>query len=497
MTEYLVVLEVSQKQSYIFKTNRLIENIGASIIIRKVTEEIPKKHSDPENFVFEGGGKSVYAFDTEGSAKQFVSKVSREVLVEYPGVELFMAVHGYDIDSESVVDAINTLYGKLEKKKSARANSFRIYGLGITDLCVDTGLPAGDKEVKIGQKVSIKVSPEVACKIETGKKEQDRIFSELLPENKGYAFAKEFENLGGSRGNKNYISIIVIDGNKMGKKIERFREDFHEQNPRISTQSNALYKQKIRELSEEIDNGYKKAVRDMIQSLTDHLGRLHAKGIVEMRTGKNGEIFLPIRPLIMAGDDICFVTDARIGISATETVLRNIEKLTIQGLPMYACAGVAMVHASYPFFRAHALAEELCHNAKSILPSDDSKDASVIDFHMEQGEISGSLSTIRREQYHNATLTNKPFYLNASPENPEEKSMDYFRKRFALMNDKNMGRGFVKEYREVLYEGEDSAKQYLSDKRKEKAVGSSFKNGHCTDFDVIEMVDIYHELEVE
>ena len=41
--EFLVVMEVSQKQNYIFKTNRLAENIGASILIRSITESLAKE----------------------------------------------------------------------------------------------------------------------------------------------------------------------------------------------------------------------------------------------------------------------------------------------------------------------------------------------------------------------------------------------------------------------------------------------------------------------
>ena len=39
--EYLVLMEVGKKQSYIFKSNKLKENIGASMIIQYVTEELP------------------------------------------------------------------------------------------------------------------------------------------------------------------------------------------------------------------------------------------------------------------------------------------------------------------------------------------------------------------------------------------------------------------------------------------------------------------------
>ena len=40
--EHLVLMEVGRKQSYIFKSNKLKENIGASMIIQYVTEDLPR-----------------------------------------------------------------------------------------------------------------------------------------------------------------------------------------------------------------------------------------------------------------------------------------------------------------------------------------------------------------------------------------------------------------------------------------------------------------------
>ncbi len=500
-----MVLEVSQKQAYIFKTDRLVENIGASIIIRDITEELPKKYAKPENFVFEGGGKSVYCFADDEAAKGFIEKVTVDVLSNYPGVEVFMAMHGYDNHKESIIEAINELYGKLEKKKAARKEYFRVLGLGITESCADTQMPASES-VYIGDE-KILVSAEVACKIKKGREKQDEIFKELLPEGGKYRFAREFEDLGGSKGSKNYISIIVMDGNKMGKKIEKFRDDFRAANPDVSKETNDEYKVKIRELSEEIDRSYKKAVKSTIQELADNLEALQKKGVVKKSQKDDEFAFLPIRPLVLAGDDICIVTDARIGLDVAERVLKGVEENKIQGLPMRACAGVAIVKTGYPFFRAHELAEELCHNAKSILPVDDKKDASVIDFHMDQGELAGSLSVIRKEQYLNSSLTNKPYYISPEddPTTKKMKNMDSFRKRVSIYNSGRFGRGFVKQYRDALYEGEDKAKKYLSDKRQDDRrrssdgdhaglIGSSFVDGHCVDFDAIEMMDIYHRI---
>ena len=131
--------------------------------------------------------------------------------------------------------------------------------------------------------------------------------------------------------------------------------------------------------------------------------------------------------------------------------------------------------------------------AKSVLPADDSKDASVIDFHIVQGEISGSLTEIRKLKYKNNTLTSKPYFLD-----PEDGSvcMQMFRDRLAIMKNSSWGRSFIKEYRSALSAGETEAARFLIHKRIDQSkFGKSYEGKRCRDFDVIEMLDIYHELE--
>ena len=52
-----VLMEIGKKQSYIFKSNKLKENIGASMIIKFVTEELPKNELSKNNGkkIIEGG----------------------------------------------------------------------------------------------------------------------------------------------------------------------------------------------------------------------------------------------------------------------------------------------------------------------------------------------------------------------------------------------------------------------------------------------------------
>lgn len=507
--EYLVVMEVSQKQNYIFKTNRLMENIGASVIIREITEVIPERAAEEavsqlggtQKLILEGGGKSVYSFSTHALAYEFTKKMSRKVLTEYPGVELFMASSSYDETRESVVEAVNVLYRKLEVKKASRESTFRLYDLGITRQCEDTQLPA----VKVNERGQY-ISAEAAAKLSAAKNRQRELFEQLLPETdeKRYRFANEFEELGGTREDKNYIAVVVIDGNRMGKKIECFRKEFVKRYPVKGKEANEAYEKEILKLSKEIDAAYKNAVGQMVEKLASNLENLLKRDILSRNEEKDGTVILPIRPLILAGDDICFVTDARIGMALAKEVLQNIENIRLEalsGIEMRASAGVAIVKERYPFFRAHELAEELCHSAKSILREE--KDESVIDFHVVQGEIEGSLSEIRFEKYNRGKLTSKPYYLHTQ-EGPAS-SIPVFEKHMKIFKSGAVGISAIKEYRTALCKGEAAARKYLSDKRvqlrmQEKikmTLPDSYISGRCIDFDVLEMLDLYEALEGE
>ena len=82
MGKYVTLIEVGQKQRYIFASNRLAENLGASIIIRQVTERDPEvfyKEETPQ-VIYEGGGKALYVFRTPEKGIAFAKKYSRFVL---------------------------------------------------------------------------------------------------------------------------------------------------------------------------------------------------------------------------------------------------------------------------------------------------------------------------------------------------------------------------------------------------------------------------------
>ena len=102
---YLMILEVSQKQAYIFSSNKLKDNIRCSKNICQVTEPeyfapIAEKaglaFSEESNLVYSGGGHTVLEFDQEEEAKKFAYAVSKAAKQDFPGLELFIKTQKYD-----------------------------------------------------------------------------------------------------------------------------------------------------------------------------------------------------------------------------------------------------------------------------------------------------------------------------------------------------------------------------------------------------------------
>jgi hypothetical protein len=116
--------------------------------------------------------------------------------------------------------------------------------------------------------------------------------------------------------------------------------------------------------------------------------------------------FHPIRPLISAGDDIWFIVPAKIALRCAEFFLQWLDKngkIEIERsnrefirFKLSACAGIAMVHEKYPFYRAYQMSEALCSSAKKYA-SALGTEVSAMDWHIEYGQAKEGLSAIRED----------------------------------------------------------------------------------------------------
>lgn len=226
---------------------------------------------------------------------------------------------------------------------------------------------------------------------------------------------------------------------------------------------------------------------------------------------------LPIRPLILAGDDVCFVTAGSIGLECARIFLERLawRSNCVDGIPYAACAGVALIHRKYPFHRAYNLAEELCASAKRFgAELSPSGNVSAMDWHIEFGQFKDSLKELRTEDYlteDGCSLTLRPVAVllpkeeNIRSESP--RTYEFFRRLCTGIQQKcrQVARGKIKELRTALKQGELESRFFLQDQelhglfQGQDIDGISMDtpylslNGgtYCLLFDAIEMTDHY------
>lgn len=433
---YLMILEVSQKQAYIFSSTKLKENVERSNNICQVTDvryfqtiadqaDIP--FSKEDNLVYSGGGHTVLEFGEKETARQFAYAVSRTVKKEFAEIALFIKVMEYD-ESQTPGENLERLTKELEVKKSVRKASFHQGSFGVERIEASARKPKALEEQ--GERIVYKND------------------QEYVPE--GYKMPKKFGDLGNSKYSSSFIAVVHIDGNAMGKRVEQIRKKYDDKPWNEYTSI-------LKRFSDSIDEDFKSAFREMTDQIADHLDLSHP--------------YFPVRNIILAGDDVCFVTEGRIGLEAARIFVEQLtQKVNRQdGQGYTACAGVAVVHQKYPFYKAYKMSEMLCSNAKRFIASYGAdKKACAIDWHIEFGELADSIEDLR-ENYITSDgrhLELRPYLLWAESdvwENERIRRYDNFKRLLCRIQKEDIAyaRGKLKEFREALKDGETAAEYYL------------------------------------
>lgn len=497
----LVLWEVSRKQQYIFSSNRLKENRGASIIIEDIIEEIPFKinKSYINNLIYNGGGSSLYGFDNTEEAKDFIGKVSERVLRDFPGIELFMVIEEYDIEKDKITEKIDNAYRKLAIKKNRRENSGSQLSFGIERLCESTGLPASFTRREDNRKRYI--SSEVKVKIDYSEKNAEK-FDELLPV--PYSI-KEFADL--AKGDKNYLAVVHIDGNQMGKKLNRLKEGFNYENRKIE-EVNKEYLKALKKFSDDIKEAFIGSFKHMAGVINSNENKLEQD--TRIKEGK-----FPLIPIIIAGDDITYVTNGKIGIESARVFIDHLNKISIDingtPVPLNACAGVAIARVGYPFSKLYDLAEDLCSHAKKTVLKDykdTDGDYSLIDWHIDQGEIMGAITDIRENHYKaldGKKLNMRPLYLNNKDKWNNYDNFIEANKYISQLeiDGKKAPKHKIKELRDVLKKGERDTELFLVSNKienyfprfKDTTGDYCFYEDNCIYYDSIEAMDLFIKLD--
>ncbi len=388
---YLYGASVQGIQGFIFRTNELRDIAGASELVEQIctrmfAEMLGNKYKE-ENQIIAAAGNVKYKFDNREDCEYAVLNFPRIVMTSAPGITISQAVVSYDRgDFKTAIDG-------LEKKLHTARNKPSLpttVGLLGVERSRQTGLPVIAQEYIVKEGDRIPADDATFRKnLCSKKKDLQSLCGKSFYGNKSHSvpFSKLCFNIEDMTSQNDWIAVVHADGNGLGKIVQEVGRDEKE---------------------------YKKFSWGLDKSTA-----LSAKKAYEAVCGNvKEEQRIPIRPVVLGGDDMTVIIRGDLAIAYVESYLKAFEHYThdIIGQGMTACAGIAFVKSSYPFYYAYDLAEELCSAAKKA----SKREFSCLMFHKVQDSfITSYEDIIKRELTPNpdTLLQYGPYYIDKHPEN--------------------------------------------------------------------------------
>jgi len=433
---HLVLIETSGNQRYIFATNKLRENVGASELTHRagtqwVLEEVARqggprlwdsnarklreKLLDPSanapiedegvqiEVLVATSGKALLLVKDPNMGSRLISAVTAKAQRAAPGLDI-CGVVGESFEWSR--DLLNTENRRIhEAFEQVRANQpgpdFRFQRLPVVAECATSGFPAAKwvaSDREMGGAVSQISIQKRAAHQQTHSRVQALIEEPNLEGVQRAGLAQSIRQMEENLENLSWLAVVHTDGNGLGEIFLNFARPIGATEPRHNRQ----YIDKYRRFSISLDMCTEKAFQ--------------RAWIALQRPGQRDNI-LPVVVLVLGGDDMTVICDGATALPFTEQFLRAFEEETQGEQPLVgriaaeiakgslgedrlsACAGVAIIKPHFPFWQAYSLAEELIRSAKMVkrLVKKDGRTwpCSSIDFHVLYDTSNIALNQIR------------------------------------------------------------------------------------------------------
>lgn len=431
-------LEIGGIQNYILSSGKLKEMIGGSELIEEVFKNILEEVAQNLGYSFlcygddcypkipqgkvilvtqRNAGAAFLLFSSESAAKELVHEFSKKIIDSYPGLPLFGALTSCEWTLQSLNQARKDLQEKIRIKRALNCCSS---GMQMQPFCqvsnVD-GLPAVgvDKKDLVSIYSCIKRDRNL---IESAKQRlQKTVFSprKFGFDTDNWIWEDDLEKMVG--GESNRVALVHMDGNDLGRlfidAIESIKKD-----KSVTLEQSILRMSALSALVEKSNSyAFKKAVRAVLQYLYGSENKSNHKPVV------------PLRPLVLGGDDVTILIRADLALLFTNVFVRAFEYKTgniaknskilnlEDNFKLSLGVGMVVCSTSYPFSKAFSLAEELIDNAKNHTSSGYkgvSDRPSSIDYLIISNDLEDDLKELRRHLYttnDGISLTGKPFLL--------------------------------------------------------------------------------------
>jgi hypothetical protein len=365
--KHLVLIETSGNQRYIFSTNKLRENIGASeltyqigtkIVLAAVgrdydyendnggsrlrqilLNETPIEDQTEENaveIIIATSGKALLLTKTPQRAREIVREVTRMALKEMPG----LTVHGAIVEISDLVDihdAVKRVHRKLEEiRHKIPSNQQRFQRLPFVEPCATSGLPArevvrfkndqGEDSFAFSQVTITKRRILAKDKSKISDKDvfdESRIIN-LLTSAFDVKLPRDLEELEEVFPQAKWLSVIHADGNGLGEIFLKFDEylDVERNNDEKKTF-------KSREDARKYLDTYRK-FSIALDICTVNAAGFAIKKLQNLLIKQKSQSVVPVVPIILGGDDLTILCDGKYALKLTYDFLTQFEKETAE-----------------------------------------------------------------------------------------------------------------------------------------------------------------------
>lgn len=543
----LAMYDVRGIQDYIFRTNRVKEIIGASEIVDDIIMETIKEASDfikkeekiiewnkldtkreflsnpnyKMEVLFIGGGNAYVLYQTGLICEQVNRQMSKAILENTYSLQLAIAVVEAHINGNTkgftYKDDYEKLREKMDEVKAKMPLTRTIGALPIAKIDSVTGFPLVVHDTDYIENTTFKQEVEQGMSQETflklnkyyqGKKEEDE-------NNTGEGkIVREFDQFITEKGEESILAIVHIDGNEIGDRISS-----------ILSQHNKSYSDAIetmRTLSNNINRTFKTDVFDKLKAQFEKWIQNHTP-----------EGFKPngtyLRKIIVAGDDVTFVCNARFALPLVKHFVNHVSKYVMYGSKdktddrdkygFSICAGIAFLNSHFPFHIGYQVAEACCDNAKKIAKKTENLEkngriGNWVDFQICRNAQMGDLELARKKNYtigNNIELLQRPFHISVSGEKQEENKLNeysVFEKQITALKD--YPRSKVMQLRNTYPKGKDATNSlctFLKSRDSENKLSEIFKDNEpfvrdndidkAACYDALEVFELYETIEFE
>lgn len=329
--QYLYGAAVQGIQDFIYQTNELKDIVGASELVDAICTTAFDEFADGDDShsIVRAAGNIKYLFTDEATCAKAVRDFPKKVQLMAPGITISQAVVEMD---GAFSQAVDELESKLRTQRNRPVRS-ATWGLQGVRRSRKTGQPAVKMEKgEYQDKATVQKR-----KMNNVLKVCEKAFGHEV---KAADVAFDIEDI---TSQNDWIAIIHADGNGLGKVIQKVGGDMKQ----------------FAAFSRELD--------ELTQSAA-------VQAYEKVMEGRVGEGRIPLRPVVLSGDDLTVIIRGDLAVPYTKAFLKHFEEKTTQsevikgaveeGKGLTACAGIAFIKSSYPFYYGYQLAEDLCNRAK-------------------------------------------------------------------------------------------------------------------------------------